>query len=70
MNRFVGRTARPLALAAFLLSPAAAAAALEAGDRAPDFTLEASDGETYSLSQFRGVRPVVVAFFPKAFTGG
>lgn len=69
MNRFVGRMASPLALAALLL-PSAAPAALEEGDRAPDFSLAASDGETYSLSQFRGVRPVVVAFFPKAFTGG
>lgn len=44
--------------------------ALEEGDKAPDFLLPASDGETYSLSQFIGVRPVVIAFFPKAFTGG
>lgn len=71
MKRFIGRRAGPLALAALLLPAAApAAAALEAGDRAPDFSLEASDGETYSLSQFRGERPVVIAFFPKAFTGG
>lgn len=46
------------------------AAALEVGDKAPDFSLPASDGNTYSLSQFLGVRPVVIAFFPKAFTGG
>ena len=46
------------------------ASAVDAGDMAPDFTLQASDGETYSLSQFKGVRPVVIAFFPKAFTGG
>lgn len=44
--------------------------ALEVGDPAPDFTLAASDGKTYTLQQFRGVRPVVIAFFPKAFTGG
>ena len=46
------------------------AAALEVGDKAPDFSLPASDGETYSLSQFLGEKPVVIAFFPKAFTGG
>lgn len=46
------------------------AMALEVGDKAPDFSLPASDGNTYSLSQFTGVRPVVIAFFPKAFTGG
>ncbi len=46
------------------------AAALEVGDKAPDFSLQASDGETYSLSDFVGERPVVLAFFPSAFTGG
>lgn len=44
--------------------------ALEVGDKAPDFTLQASDGKTYSLSDFAGKQPVVVAFFPAAFTGG
>jgi peroxiredoxin Q/BCP len=47
-----------------------AVSALEVGDKAPNFTLQASDGKTYSMSQFVGVRPVVIAFFPKAFTGG
>jgi|KBSMisStaDraftv2_1062788.scaffolds.fasta_scaffold218946_2 peroxiredoxin Q/BCP len=42
---------------------------LRAGDVAPEFTLPASDGVTYRLGDFRG-RPVVIAWFPKAFTGG
>jgi thioredoxin-dependent peroxiredoxin len=42
---------------------------LKVGDPAPDFTLQASDGQTYSLSKLRG-RPVVLAWFPKAFTAG
>ena len=46
------------------------ASALEVGDKAPDFSLQASDGKTYTMSQFLGQRPVVIAFFPKAFTGG
>jgi len=46
------------------------ASALEVGDQAPDFSLHASDGNTYTLSQFKGKEPVVIAFFPKAFTGG
>jgi peroxiredoxin Q/BCP len=40
------------------------------GDMAPPFTLRGSDGETYSLDQFRGEKAVVLAWFPKAFTGG
>jgi thioredoxin-dependent peroxiredoxin len=42
---------------------------LKVGDVAPDFTLQASDGKTYSLSQLRG-KTVVLAWFPKAFTAG
>ena len=42
---------------------------LKAGDVAPDFTLQASDGKTYSLSKLRG-KTVVLAWFPKAFTAG
>lgn len=43
---------------------------LEAGDPAPDFKLPGSDGKTYKLSDFKGKKAVVVAWFPKAFTGG
>jgi peroxiredoxin len=42
---------------------------LNVGDPAPDFTLKATDGGTYSLSKLRG-RTVVLAWFPKAFTAG
>jgi thioredoxin-dependent peroxiredoxin len=43
---------------------------LRAGDPAPDFTLPASDGRQYRLSDFFGRKNVVIAWFPKAFTGG
>ena len=43
---------------------------LKVGDTAPDFNLQASDGKSYKLSDFRGKRAVVVAWFPKAFTQG
>ena len=43
---------------------------LEVGDKAPDFNLQGSDGNTYTLSQYQGEKPVVIAFFPKAFTSG
>ena len=45
------------------------ARAVEVGEAAPDFSLPGSDGETYRLSELRG-QHVVIAFFPKAFTGG
>lgn len=57
----------PLLCAAALIG--LSAAAVEEGEIAPDWTLPASDGNTYSLSQFIGEKPVVIAFFPKAFTG-
>ena len=72
MSHIVNRLTR-LTLAAVLAAVALGsqfAAALEVGDKAPDFSLQASDGKTYSMSQFLGEKPVVIAFFPKAFTGG
>jgi peroxiredoxin Q/BCP len=42
---------------------------LKAGDPAPDFNLPGTDGKTYSLAGLKG-RAVVLAWFPKAFTGG
>ena len=48
----------------------AAAADLKVGDPAPDFTLKASDGKTYKVSDFKGKQAVVLAWFPKAFTSG
>lgn len=46
------------------------AADLKVGDAAPDFALQGSDGKTYKLSEFRGKQAVVIAWYPKAFTGG
>ena len=43
---------------------------LKVGDKAPGFDLPGSDGKTYKLSDFKGKKAVVVAWFPKAFTGG
>ena len=58
-----------LTLAAAVIFLGAAAQAVEVGEQAPDFTLPGSDGQTYSLADLRG-QHVVIAFFPKAFTGG
>ena len=68
MRRQTGVFAVLLASLAFL-APRAAADELKVGDPAPDFTLKASDGQTYTLSKLRG-KTVVFAWFPKAFTAG
>jgi len=39
-------------------------------DSAPDFTLQATDGKTYSLSKDLRGKWLVLAWFPKAFTAG
>ncbi len=59
-----------LCMAAFAAVTCAAAADLKAGDAAPDFSLPGSDGKTHKLSDYKGKQAVVVAWFPKAFTGG
>jgi peroxiredoxin len=43
---------------------------LKIGDMAPDFTLPSSAGQTVKLSDLRGKKNVVLAFYPAAFTGG
>jgi peroxiredoxin Q/BCP len=45
------------------------AADLKEGDAAPDFELTGSDGKSYKLADMKG-RAVVIAWYPKAFTGG
>ena len=71
----------PLAIAAcgLFTSPALAqtptaapttAAELTVGDQAPDFTLPATDGKTYTLSKDLRGKWVVLGWFPKAFTAG
>ena len=64
------RLSTTLALVTLVGSTAATAAELKVGDPAPDFTLQASDGKTYQLSDFKGKKAVVLAWFPKAFTQG
>jgi peroxiredoxin len=47
----------------------AAAADLKPGDPAPSFKLQGSDGKIHDLAELKG-KAVVLAWFPKAFTGG
>lgn len=57
------------ALVAAVSGQTPATPALKVGDKAPDFSLPGSDGKTHTLSQYKG-HYVVLAWFPKAFTGG
>ena len=51
-------------------TPAAAPVmVVNVGDTAPAFSLAGSDGKTHKLSDYKG-KAVVLAWFPKAFTGG
>ena len=51
-------------------APLAAAERPKVGDPAPKFEMQGSDGKTYSLEDFAGKQAVIVAWFPRAFTGG
>jgi peroxiredoxin Q/BCP len=44
-------------------------AKVKVGDKAPEFALQGSDGKVHKLSDYKG-KTVVLAWFPKAFTGG
>ena len=47
-----------------------AADELKVGDPAPPFRLQGSDNKVHDLEAYRGRQVVVLAWFPKAFTGG
>lgn len=51
-------------------TPVAPTTSLKVGDKAPDFTLTDTKGEPVKLSDFRGKKSVVLAFYVFAFTGG
>jgi peroxiredoxin Q/BCP len=59
-----------LSVGALTQQTAPAKTHLKVGDPAPDFTLRATDGKTYKLSDFKGKKNVVLAIYVLAFTGG
>ena len=62
---------RPLILLMLLLSTSSAIAKRPApGEEPPELGLMATTGKKISLADYKGKRAVVIAFFPKAFTGG
>ncbi len=56
----------PIPLLAALLG----ASSIKAGDKAPDFTLDDTDGRQVTLSTILKKGPAILFFFPKAFTSG
>jgi peroxiredoxin Q/BCP len=71
----VGRTLKlgvtvALGLAAAAIGRAQNTVELKVGDQAPNFSLRGSDGKTHTLAEYKGKSAVVLAWFPKAFTGG
>jgi peroxiredoxin Q/BCP len=60
-----------LTLTAWLLiASMASATELQVGDVAPAFNLPGSDGQSHTLEEYHDKQYVVIAFFPKAHTGG
>ncbi len=59
-----------IGLAAAAVGRAQGAVELKVGDQAPNFALRGSDGKTHTLADYKGKSAVVLAWFPKAFTGG
>ena len=58
------------ATAALAQQPAAPRTQLKVGDEAPDFTLADNNRNQVRLSDFRGKKNVVLAFYVLAFTSG
>ena len=57
-------------MAAMMLALGSAHAEVKVGDKAPKFEMVGSDGKTYTSEQFEGKKVIVIAWYPKAFTGG
>ena len=59
-----------VAAAAGITAWGQSAVELKVGDAAPGFNLPGSDSKRHQLSDHLGKQAVVLAWFPKAFTGG
>lgn len=53
-----------------VVCPAIAAEIPKVGDQAPAFEMKGSDGKSYSAKDFAGKQAIIIAWYPRAFTGG
>lgn len=58
------------AAAALAQTPKAPQTTLKVGDSAPDFSLTDTEGKAIKLSDFKGKKTVILAFYVLAFTDG
>ena len=75
IKRAIGLSALALLLSTVALAqqpqaPPAIKTHLKVGDKAPDLKLTGVDGKVVELKKLKGKSNVVLAFYPKAFTGG
>ncbi len=72
MKKFILSAALVIATAFVAIgqTPQAPTTTLKIGDVAPDFTLNDTSGKPVKLSDYRGKKNVVLAFYVLAFTGG
>lgn len=68
--RLPGALLAALVLLGLALGAGTASAEPSVGEPAPDFAFEETDGTVHLLSEHRGKRGIVIAWFPKAFTPG
>ena len=59
-----------LMIGALITMTGSANAEVNVGDDVPDFSMVGSDGKTYTNEEFKGKKAFVIAWYPKAFTGG
>jgi peroxiredoxin Q/BCP len=67
---FLGLVLLTFSLATLAQQPTPPKTHLKIGTPAPDFTMRGTDAKTYKLSDFKGKKNVVLAFYVLAFTGG
>ena len=70
MRTLFGCSVVAIATCLSVLSAPSVADVPKVGDAVPDFEMQGSDGKTYKAKDFIGKKAVIIAWFPRAFTGG